>query len=86
MALMHVILEEGVYVRLLARYLHTFGSKPSCYEDLRPYVTSLEGKDLAQWRVILDNVPIDTVSQVFRFIVLNLTHQTEHRNQSSTFE
>ncbi|KAF8505036.1 N-acetyltransferase B complex non catalytic subunit-domain-containing protein, partial [Hysterangium stoloniferum] len=47
------------YVRLLSRYLKTFGSKPSCYEDLRPYVLSLTGADLAQWRAILDDVTSD---------------------------
>lgn len=70
MVVMRVMLEQGLYVRLLARYLQTFGSKPSCYEDLRPYVTSLEGSDLAQWRTILDNVPVDAVSRIFRFAIL----------------
>ncbi|KAF8511363.1 N-acetyltransferase B complex non catalytic subunit-domain-containing protein [Gautieria morchelliformis] len=55
--------QEGAYVRLLGRYLHTFGSKPSCYEDLRPYVTSLAGAELTQWRAILDDVPVDTSTE-----------------------
>ncbi|KAF8583207.1 actin cytoskeleton organization protein [Ramaria rubella] len=56
--------EDGVYVRLLVRYLQTFGDKPSCYEDMRPYVTSLSGSDLSQWStILLTEVPADTSTE-----------------------
>lgn len=78
--------EEGVYVGLLTRYLRTFGSKPSCYEDLRPYVISLDGTDLNQWRAILDDVPTDTVCHLFRSVHQPSHTETEYRSQLATTE
>lgn len=60
-----LMIEEGVYVRLLARYLRTFGNKPSCFGDLRPYVMSLNGPELEQWKTVLNDIPLDTVRYLF---------------------
>lgn len=38
---------------LLGEYYEKFGDKPSCFEDLLPYI-SLEGGDLTQWTRLLD--------------------------------
>ncbi|KIJ41164.1 hypothetical protein M422DRAFT_31798, partial [Sphaerobolus stellatus SS14] len=55
--------EEGVYVRFLARYLQTFGSKPSCYDDSRPYVASLTELEIQQFRTVLDDIPANTSTE-----------------------
>lgn len=38
---------------LLKEYFEKFGAKPSCFEDILPYI-DLEGDELAQWTGVLD--------------------------------
>ncbi|GJJ11552.1 hypothetical protein Clacol_005786 [Clathrus columnatus] len=56
-------LEDGSYVRLLGLFLRTFGDKPSCYEDLRPYIVTLGDPDLKQWRILLEEIPNDVSNE-----------------------
>jgi len=68
-----ISIEEGTYVRLLSRFVHTFGGKPSCYDDLRPYIGSLSDEEINQWRFILDDFPVDAVCIfIFSSLVLQL--------------
>jgi len=45
---------------LLEEYYAKFGDKPSCFEDLLPYV-GLEGDDPTQWTRLLDETSITFV-------------------------
>jgi len=44
---------------LLEEYYETFGDKPSCFEDLLPYI---EGGDPTQWTRLLDETSTTFVS------------------------
>lgn len=46
---------------LLEEYYEKFGDKPSCFEDLLPYI-GLEGGDPTQWTRLLDETSTTFVS------------------------
>lgn len=46
-------LDSSALHSLLESYFQSFGGKPCCYEDLKPYI-EFEGEDLAKWTAVLE--------------------------------
>lgn len=47
---------------LLEEYFEKFGEKPSCHQDLKPYI-ELEGEELAQWTSVLEAFSLSFVRE-----------------------
>lgn len=47
---------------LLERYFDAVGDKACCFEDLKPYITGLEGEHQSRWSSYLEKVPVVLVS------------------------
>ncbi|KXN86896.1 N-alpha-acetyltransferase 25, NatB auxiliary subunit [Leucoagaricus sp. SymC.cos] len=66
---------------LLKDYLEKFGDKPSCFEDLRPYL-DLKGDDLAQWKGVLNAAPTTFVQEQLRRLINLYKFQRYHLTSS----
>ncbi|KAJ3568563.1 hypothetical protein NP233_g5635 [Leucocoprinus birnbaumii] len=67
---------------LLKGYFEKFGSKPSCFEDIRPYI-DLDGDELAQWTSVLDATPISVETEEELRRVINIFKLKRYNLSSS---